>query len=386
MIPTRRSRPEWILAVVLLAAPVAAAQQQDPEPRDKDAQTLQQDDADKPVFVLQVPPELLDNGLNRLVEQRLAKDYGLDDYQQEEMRQVLQAHVPAFLKEHQQELQGLLSEWLVAISADTPPDPEYAANWAKRFLPIVEDFKGMVDGVSTDMRGFLDDRQQVLLDGYLAAINVGTTAVSDRLHEFEAGYFNPDEHWLGNKHARDRGPVDGAKIMAEMENVRRTAMAESTHAPGNGAAATSTPEGIGLAGDTKPAVKVTKETPREKDEWERYVESFIQRYKLNSEQQQKARGFLKQQADRRDSYCGSKASKFEQVKRMFKNAEGDPQKKALAESALQRLYTPIDRMFEQLKERLDTLPTRAQRKAAAEAEQKESKKPDPTRAQLNGKK
>jgi len=35
--------------------------------------------------------------------------------------------------------------------------------------------------------------------------------------------------------------------------------------------------------------------------------------------------------------------------------------------AYQRLNAPVDRIFQQLKDRLDTLPTRAQRKAAVEA-------------------
>jgi hypothetical protein len=59
---------------------------------------------------------------------------------------------------------------------------------------------------------------------------------------------------------------------------------------------------------------------------------------------------------------------------MFEQARGDPQKTALAEARYQRLINePLDTMFQKLKEKLETLPTREQRRAAALAEKKESK-------------
>jgi hypothetical protein len=111
--------------------------------------------------------------------------------------------------------------------------------------------------------------------------------------------------------------------------------------------------------DTQP------ETP--KDEWTIYTEGFIERYQFHSEQKQKAFAMLRQQQERRDDYLRNNVGDMARVTKMLTEAKTDEEReKALA--AYQRLNAPVNRMFEQLKERLDTLPTRAQRKAAAEAE------------------
>lgn len=380
MIPTRRFRPEWILAVVMLAAGPASAQQQDPNQPQRDAQERQQDD-EGPIFVFEITPQLLYNGLDKLVEKRLAKDYDLDEYQYEEMRQLLHRHVPKFLREHKEELQGLWVEWVETISADEPPDPEYVADWASRLLPVVKEAEGMVDSMSEDMREFLDDRQQVLLDGYLAAINVGMRPLTNRLHVFKEGGFEPERDWPGYRHVRHREPEEMRQLRKKMDQARNHAMARSRGTgdrSGPSAARASDPELVEHVETAKP--KPTAK--RSKGEWERYVEDFIRRYQLNDEQKQKAYSFLKQQSAQRDRHLLRKAPEIERITKMFNNAGDDKKKITLAEARRERLYQPIDRMFQKLKQKLDTLPTRDQRKAAAMAASKEAKPPQsaPTRA------
>ena len=307
------------------------------------------------------------------------------------MRRVLHEHVPRFLKEHRHELERIWVEWVEAISGDEPPDPEYVAEWARRFLPIVEDAQGVLDAVSGDMRGFLDDRQQVLLDGYLAAWNVGSQFLTNRLREFEAGGFVPERDWPGYKEVRHRSPEEVQRIVAQAEREREIAMASSARVlgaakrnriqpseTGHGRRAgpqDATPDGKALAGDAQTG-KLQSTTQQAKDEWDRYVEDFIRRYKLDDEQKQRAENLLAQQKSRRGSYFARKSADIEALKRMYEEAKGDQKKIALAESRYQKLYEPVDRMFEQLKQKLDKLPTRAQRKAAAELENKEQPKLD----------
>jgi hypothetical protein len=379
MILTRRFRPEWILAVVALAA-AAWAQQQDPNQPQRDTRERQQDE-EEPVFVFEITPQLLYNGLDKLVEKRLAKDYDLDEYQCEEMRQLLHRHVPKFLREHREELQSLWVEWTEAISGQEPPDPEYVADWASRFLPVVEEAKGMVDSMSEDMREFLDDRQQVLLDGYLAAINVGMRPLTNRLHVFKEGGFEPERDWPGYQHVRHREPEEMRQLRKKMDRARNHAMMRSRSAgdrSGPSAAGASDPELVEHVETAKP--KPT--TQPSKGDWERYVEDFIRRYQLNDEQKQKAYSFLKQQTAQRDEHLLRKAPEIERITKMFNNAGGDKKKIALAEARRQKLDQPIDRMFEKLKQKLETLPTREQRKAAAMAASKKPKPPQsaPARA------
>lgn len=382
MISRSRLRFGWIIAAACLAAAPARAQH---DQRDDEADTrARPEQKSDPIFTFRITPEMLSNGLDLLVEKRLAKDYGLDEYQQEQMRQVLHERVPRFLREHRAEMEQLWTEWTEVVSADEPPDPAYAAQWAERLMPIVQEARGLVDHVSEDMREFLDDEQEVLLDGYIAAIDLGTRNVTGRLQVFKEGGFDPEIHWPGYAAVRHADPVRVRKLRQNMEKARVTAMSgaaatphrRSTEAPAPAAdpgAADPGATDARLAADAK-----VRSVAQAKDEWTRYVEAFIRRYQLNEEQKQKAHSFLKQQSEQRDHYLAGKVRKMERVERMFKNAKNDEQRK-LAESAYQKLRQPVEGMFERLKEKLETLPTRAQRRAAALAEQKQPapRKPAP---------
>lgn len=107
--------------------------------------------------------------------------------------------------------------------------------------------------------------------------------------------------------------------------------------------------------------------------WEAYTRAFIQRYKLNEEQTQKALSILHDCQERGRAYL---------VQHKDELAELDDRAKKLAEQTgvkrdkeranirrqRERLAKPLNDIFEQqLKPRLDKLPTRAQRKAAEDA-------------------
>ena len=348
-----RMRWAGLLGLAMLCALPAGAQNDERDPafadRDRDNQ---------PIIGIQLTPRLLENLLDKAAD-RLAKDYRFDEFQREQMRQVLQERIPRFLREHQAEIQKLTNEWLEAASGEAPPDAEYAARWAEEALPLVEDFKGMVHGMSDDMRGFLTDDQQILLDGYLAGIDTVTDRVSDRLHLFKEGGFDPELHWPGNRRARKRNRADARKLRRMAEEARVTAMEKSGGAP---------------AGTGKPAAARAKAAPKsEKDAWTRYVEAFIERYGLNDQQQQRARTFLREQLKQRDRHLRRSAGEIERITKLYDKA-ANPQELKIAEAAYQRvIQQPVDRMFERLKEKLDTLPTRAQRRAAAAADRERSR-------------
>jgi len=373
-----------VLALALLAAWSAAGQEG--QRNRPDADGPKKEEASAPAFSFRISPQLLSNALDLLVEKRLAKDYDLDEYQYEQMRQVLHEHVPKFLKEHQKELERLFVEWTEAISAGQPPDPEYVAEWAQRALPTVEAFQGMVGSVATDMREFMTDEQQVLLDGYLAVFDTGTRTLNNRLQEFAHGGFDPERHWPGYKHVRHRSPEEARQVQQEMEDARWAAMDRSRWARGQGGAAAVPPSDAELVADAlaSPPQPSASKRKNDKDEWTRYVEDFIRRYQLNDEQKQTAYGLLRQRLASREQYLRGKDREVERIKTMFDQARGDPRKTALAESAYQKLNKPLDRMFEQLKEKLDTLPTREQIRAAALAEKNKPKQRKPTQTDAAG--
>lgn len=343
-----------ILAIALLSATPALGQHDE---RDDDA----------PIISFDLTPRLLDNLLDKAT-QRLAKNYQFDDYQREQMRQVLQERVPKFLKEHREELQRLAHEWTESVSGENPPSAEDAADWADRALPMVEEFKGLLGGVSEDMREFLTEDQEFLLDGYMAGAEVAVESVSNRLHVFKDGGFDSEIHWPGNRKARKASRQQARELRREVESVRRDVwdhqdtarnqLRETATARETAAAREAPAPQPDNAAKASPAPKTAK------DEWAVYVERFIKRYQLDDQQTQKAHLFLDQQKQRRDQHLQRSAASMERVKKMFDGAK-TPRERELAESAYQRFNQPIERMFDKLKQKLNTLPTRAQRKAAA---------------------
>lgn len=111
------------------------------------------------------------------------------------------------------------------------------------------------------------------------------------------------------------------------------------------------------------------------DEWERYTREFIGRYQLTEEQSQAAWKILRDCQAQRTRYLSAKR---ETIRRLEERLQG---KKTADEGAeilaqLEELKKPIQRIFEQeLKPRLDRLPTRVQRRAAEPATQPAAPRP-----------
>lgn len=107
-------------------------------------------------------------------------------------------------------------------------------------------------------------------------------------------------------------------------------------------------------------------------EWERYTLAFIERYRLDQDQRQRAMAILRECQQRGWGHVGRVKEKLEYLDRRAAEAtrlesagERDQEFKAIAESRAS-LLKPLDLIFErQLKPRLERLPTRAQRAASS---------------------
>ncbi|MFO0972735.1 MAG: hypothetical protein U1A27_04745 [Phycisphaerae bacterium] len=95
------------------------------------------------------------------------------------------------------------------------------------------------------------------------------------------------------------------------------------------------------------------------DEWDRHVDGIAQRYKFDDGQKAKAQAILKDLRTRAEQYRRSRGDEFERVKKI--------EAVTVREQELKALNKPLDELFAELKERLDELPTQAQREAAGPA-------------------
>lgn len=99
------------------------------------------------------------------------------------------------------------------------------------------------------------------------------------------------------------------------------------------------------------------------DPWALYVRNFVSRYGLNDNQQQRAWSIYREVRTHRDQLTRRAAARDGAAARPAMAAE-DPVS-AVTAGLDDKQRAAVERLFEQLKRRLERLPTRAQRKAAA---------------------
>ena len=108
--------------------------------------------------------------------------------------------------------------------------------------------------------------------------------------------------------------------------------------------------------------------------WQRYTREFIARYSLKDSQEQKAWSILKKCQEQGNSYVARHRAELDKLEarvgELSKStaAAADREQLAAVRQRLGEKLAPIDDIFEnQLKPRLDKLPTRKQRAAVKEA-------------------
>lgn len=309
---------------------------------------------------------MVERFLDRVADD-MVDDYGFDDEQLMATRQLLRERIPRFLAENRHELQPLINEFIEAQLSDEPPTPEQMAAWAARALPLTAKFQQSVSEISDAMRTYLTEDQVITLESNLAAFTTGMGLMTSKLNQWSQGGFDPRTEWMGTvAERRRRQREEKQRIRQEMEAAKAATLEaalreEGGSGPGGGTAP-PTPGSAPRAPGADRASSVASETAQ--DEWDQYVDAFIRRYRLTDEQRQEAQRKLGDMKQRRDEYLRRKADEIEAARKLVATADS-PEARQRAQQDLDRLNQPVHRMFRQLQERLDTIPTRRQRQEAA---------------------
>lgn len=122
-------------------------------------------------------------------------------------------------------------------------------------------------------------------------------------------------------------------------------------------------------------------TQPQEDWWDGYVRNFIQKYELNDAQSEAAMSILRECKDRAKSYKKSRAQDFAKAAQRLRDARNPKLPPEVQRSKIRlwkkeddALKKPILDLFQELKDRLDKIPTNAQRKQVQTA-------PEPMKAE-----
>ncbi|MFH1747996.1 MAG: hypothetical protein ABIG44_13255 [Planctomycetota bacterium] len=306
---------------------------------------------------------MMDLFLDRMTEE-MSGTYDFDEDQLYNTRELFKERFPTWLNDNRGEIMQLTNEYLEALLAGEAPDSEYVADWAQRTLPLVDEFTDLFEGVSVDMRAYMTEEQQVILDGQMAAFRVGVSYVNQRLGVWSEGGFDAQTEWPGSPEHRQHERQREREMHKEAREAELRAKGEWNEEAETAAAAAADADQPNDRSADRPG-------DQSRDEWTRYVDNFIRRYQLNQEQKEAAYKYLRYQQEQRDKYLRRSGGKLAEAHEAVKKADSDQQREKTTRQ-VNLLERPLERMFTQLKEKLDKIPTRAQRQAAAKSEQQSS--------------
>lgn len=371
------TRLRFAIGLVLLLAPVTLTAQQASPYDSRGRENELPDDF--------YPTKSMVRMISEAMSEQLKHQLSLDEQQLELTRASLEENLSSYLVQNRKDVQPVLNDFMRLWSQGQPPSVEVVQNFAQRALPVWESFQSTIQETSDGWREFLTDEQNVMLDGNLAAFEVGARFMRERLQSWEAGEFDVATQWRKSPGFREAKRAEDQRIVAEQEYVAAVARGENPpvpphlqgeydpsadgsfgHEAASGGAAMETPGGgahtpAGGNAAARPGA-VTAAQPQ--DEWAIHVQQFCDRYNLNAEQRARAQQFLEQARQQRDNWQKKKAGQFARLEQLMASAKTD-QGRETAKQQLDKLRQPFQTQFAKLKERLEKLPTREQRAAAA---------------------
>jgi len=255
-------------------------------------------------------PEMM---INRSVQQA-SRRYNLTPEQEEVARKLTTDGVNAFLDKHESELRSLIGEALRARMSGQPPTAEEVKKWTERAAPLFEEAKKAILEGNRQFREVLTDEQKKGFDADQKLIEQQFAATGEMFERWKKGDFDPVNDWIDRQRPRPDW----------------------------------------------------RESRPELDRFERYARRFIDNYKLDSTQATQVMSIVADSRKRAEEYWYSRKTDIEAARARVRELASDlknRQQYLAATKQLTELNKPVNDLYNEMRRRLDVIPTDAQRKA-----------------------
>ena len=316
----------------------------------------------------QIPPWQMRERFDRAVN-IIGDRYLLDDDQKQLLEGLVLRENQKLFSKHADAIMQYAMEAIQTRAAGEPFTPEQIARWTRLAEPVFKDSRASLKRSAGEFMQHLDPEQRELVQADLDAANHRMDTIEQMTERWKRG------EWKASDWGLEDDPIQNGQELAE-----RGAAGESAGA----AARRPDRASIGSRGGAEPPVKpgvggrpaarvgsgevvprpvapgrdaAGAAAKRPDDAWARYVREFIRRYQLNDDQQQKAWLFYKDARKRADVMDKRFVRQSGEAKRV-----ADERSAARLKPLGARHQSDLSRLFERLKQRLEKLPTRMQRK------------------------
>jgi hypothetical protein len=307
---------------------------------------------------------------------QIVKRYSLTSEQEEFIRNVMTTRVNAFLDKHEQPIREIFAEVIKYQMSGEPPPPEKVKEWTARVTPMFEEAKADILEGNREFREVLSDDQKKIHDIDLRIMEQNLKDAEKRLDRWREGGFDAEKDMgvrPGDKPAAQpqpaqappRQPAPEAAVALRPAPPAPAAPPQPTpESPAAAAAGAQTPPTERSAGLSRVVPPRSLAVDRHADFWELYVRKFIWDYKLDETQSNQALQILTDAKKQANEYLASHSMDYEALRTRLAGAAGDANVMAEVQKQIAELNKPIQvDMFNELKERLDRIPTEAQREA-----------------------
>jgi hypothetical protein len=296
---------------------------------------------------------------------QVVKRYALTPEQETFTRNLMATGVNNFLDKHEGPIRDIFAQAIRYQISGSPPPADKVKEWTAQITPMFDEAKGMIVAGNRDFREILSDDQKKIHDIDLKIMEKNFTDAEQRLGRWREGGFDPAKD-LGPPPKTDRKTTPPPAPATPAPAVETAAPEPVTETP---AAPTPTPP-------PAPAPVVSPgyaSTDRTADLWEMYVRRFIQNYQLDQSQSNLAMQILEETKKRANEYLASRKDEYQKLQTQLTNAAGDQAVSGEIQKQIAELNKPVQEdLFNEMKQRLDRIPTEEQRKAYEAAHPKKA--------------
>ena len=246
--------------------------------------------------------------------------YNLNKEQEEYTRKLMGQRVKRFLETHDREVRSLIAEYWDYQSNQELPDPQTARDFARRAAPLLKEIRKEVIEGNMRWREILNEQQRAKHDNDLQQMTTFFDNLEQGLDRWKEGNVRPMDvpGRIGNRPPRSE---------------------------------------------------------RQEDAWDFWLRTFITNYKLDAGQQETAQSILRELKAEAIRYRQANQARFEEIRAASgriaartpktQPAELEAYQREFRELNKQRqeLEQPISSLFDQLRARVEAIPTADQRRA-----------------------
>jgi hypothetical protein len=294
---------------------------------------------------------------------QIVKRYTLTPEQEDFTRKLMTTQVNAFLDKHEQEIRQIFAEAIKYQVSGNPPPPEKVKEWTAQITPMFDEAKTQILDGNRQFREILSDDQKKIHDIDLRVMEQNFKDADKRLTRWREGGYDPSMDFGPAPKQPNTAPQTGTAQPPQPVPSEPTPIPPppATPAPAS-APATAAPSRVN--GPT-----ASSSNDRLIDLWEMYVSKFIDNYKLDSIQSNQALQILAGTKKQASEYLTSHKADYEKLQSQMAGAAGDQKSLAEINRQMAELNKPVQvDMFNTMKQRLDQIPTDAQRKALEESQ------------------